>query len=118
LRGAFLDELQAAAAPLAVNSPDLAVPHVVSIAFLSCRADVMMMNLDLAGIACSAGSACSSGSLLPSPVLQAMGIEQELLKSSLRFSFSCRTSVDEVRRAARCICEISNKLRRVPLCDV
>ena len=45
-----------------------------------------MMQLDLAGIAVSAGSACSSGSLKTSHVLTAMGIDPDLAHASLRLT--------------------------------
>ena len=46
-----------------------------------------LMALDLAGIAASAGSACHAGALEPSPVLQAMGLSEERVAASFRFSF-------------------------------
>lgn len=46
-----------------------------------------LMGLDLAGIAASAGSACHAGALEPSPVLQAMGLSEERVAASFRFSF-------------------------------
>ena len=59
------------------------------------------MNLDLAGVACSTGSACSSGSLLPSPVLLAMGVADDVLHSAMRFSFSALLTDAEIDEAAR-----------------
>jgi cysteine desulfurase len=70
------------------------------------------MNLDLAGIACSTGSACSSGSLLPSPVLQAMGVEEEVLHSAMRFSLSFLNTREEVEHAAQTIAAIARRLRQ------
>ena len=46
-----------------------------------------LMALDLAGIAASAGSACQAGALEPSPVLLAMGLGDERVAASFRFSF-------------------------------
>jgi cysteine sulfinate desulfinase/cysteine desulfurase-like protein len=51
------------------------------------EAEQGLMALDLAGIAASAGSACHAGALEPSPVLLAMGLGEERVASSLRFSF-------------------------------
>ncbi|MFM8273162.1 MAG: cysteine desulfurase, partial [Gemmata sp.] len=56
--------------------------------------------LDLAGVACATGSACSSGSLLPSPVLRAMGVSDEVLRSALRFSFAPSQPPEEIDEAA------------------
>jgi cysteine desulfurase len=55
-----------------------------------------MMQLDLAGIAVSAGSACSSGSLKTSPVLAAMGWREEEAREVIRISFGPRTSESDI----------------------
>jgi cysteine desulfurase len=91
------------------------VPHTVNVSFPGCRADVLLMNLDLAGVACSTGSACSSGSLLPSPVLQAMGVPDEVLHSAMRFSFSHLLSAAEVTEAAERIARVVRRLREGPV---
>jgi cysteine desulfurase len=103
LRERFLHTLQANAAPVVVNGPggDAGLPHTLNVSFPGCRADVLLMNLDLAGVACSTGSACSSGSLLPSPVLQAMRVADDVLHSAMRFSFSFLLTEAEVDEAAR-----------------
>jgi cysteine desulfurase len=111
LRERFLNVLHAGAAPLVVNGPADGLPSTLNVSFPGCRADVLLMNLDLAGIACSTGSACSSGSLLPSPVLQAMAVPADVLGSAMRFSFGALLSEREVEEAARRIAPIVNRLR-------
>ena len=59
-------------------------------------AAAQMMQLDLAGIAVSAGSACSSGSLKTSHVLLAMGLSEEAAREVIRISFGPRTSERDV----------------------
>ena len=76
------------------------LPTTVNLSFLGCRSDVLLVSLDLAGIACSTGSACSSGSLLPSPVLEAMGVSEERLRSAIRFSLSPMLTEQEIHDAA------------------
>jgi len=73
----------------------------------------LLMNLDLAGVACSTGSACSSGSLLPSPVLQAMGVAYEVLHSAMRFSLSTLLTEDQISEAARRITRVVAHLRGI-----
>jgi cysteine desulfurase len=112
LRQVLLDELRNSAAPLVLNGPEEnGIPHIVNLSFPGCRADVLLMNLDLAGIACATGSACSSGSLLPSPVLKAMNVPEEVLQSAMRFSFSHLLIEAEVIEAARRIAEVVKRLR-------
>jgi cysteine desulfurase len=115
LRRLFLEQLRAAAGPVVLNGPDdegRGVPHTVNVSFPGCRADALLMNLDLAGVASSTGSACSSGSLLPSPVLQAMRVADDVLHSAMRFSFSPLLSEEEVAEAGRRIAEVVQRLRR------
>ena len=112
LRQVFLDALRASAAPLVLNGPEESgIPHIVNLSFPGCRADVLLMNLDLDGIACATGSACSSGSLLPSPVLKVMNVPEEVLQSAMRFSFSHLLTEAEVTEAARRITEVVKRLR-------
>lgn len=118
LRERFLAELEAVAAPVVLNGPrDGGIPYTVNVSFPGCQADSLLMNLDLAGVACSTGSACSSGSLLPSPVLQAMGVPEAVLHSALRFSLSALLSEDEVVEAARRIGAAVRRLRQHPPFD-
>ncbi len=113
LREIFLTHLGDHAAPVVLNSPEeRGIPHTLNLSFPGCRADVLLMNLDLAGVACSTGSACSSGSLLPSPILVAMQVPPEILHSAMRFSFSSMLTEAEVLEAARRITLIVNRLRR------
>jgi cysteine desulfurase len=110
LRQCFLQRLQLAA-PMVVNGAE-GLPHTINVSFPGCPADVLLMKLDLAGVACSTGSACSSGSLLPSPVLQAMGLPADLLRSAMRFSLSALQSEAEVAEAADRISFCIKELRR------
>jgi cysteine desulfurase len=112
LRRVFLDHLQRQAAPVIVNGPpDRGLPHTLNLSFPGCQADLLLINLDLAGVCCSTGSACSSGSLLPSPVLTAMRVPEECLRSAMRFSFSHLLTEAEVIEAAQRIVAVVRRLR-------
>ncbi|QJW96189.1 cysteine desulfurase family protein [Frigoriglobus tundricola] len=115
LRSRFWYGLQRLCGPVVLNGPEIGaedvVPTTLNASFPGCRADLLLMALDLAGIACSTGSACSSGSLLPSPVLRAMGVSDEVLRSALRFSFAPTQSPDEIDAALDRIAECVNRLR-------
>jgi cysteine desulfurase len=104
LRARLWTHLSELAGPVVLNGPEIGSPDVVpttlNVSFPGCRGDVLLMALDLAGVACSTGSACSSGSLLPSPVLRAMGVGEENLRSALRFSFGSSTDLAELDEAA------------------
>jgi len=59
-------------------------------------AAAQMMQLDLAGIAVSAGSACSSGSLKTSHVLTAMGMSEAEARETIRVSFGPQTAASDI----------------------
>jgi cysteine desulfurase len=104
--------LQKLAEPVVVNSGAAeSVPHTINVSFPGCTADSLLMNLDLTGVACSTGSACSSGSLLASPVLKAMGVPEEVLRSAMRFSLSATLSEEDMDEAARRVAAVVNRLR-------
>jgi cysteine desulfurase len=112
LRKQFLDALHRDAAPVILNGPDEGgISHTLNLSFPGCRADALLMCLDLDGVACSTGSACSSGSLLPSPVLKAMGVSDERLFSAMRFSLSALLREEEIDEAVRRITKAVRRLR-------
>lgn len=104
LKRRLYDRLRESAAPVVVNGPPpgdpAGLPTTLNLSFPGCRADVLLMSLDLAGVACSTGSACSSGSLLPSPVLAAMGVPDDVLRSAIRFSLGPPLTEAEIDDAA------------------
>ena len=110
-RRVFLDRLRTDCEPVIVNGPEDGSPYILNVSFPGCRADLLLMKLDLAGVACSTGSACSSGSLLPSPVLKAMGVADDVLRSAMRFSFGAGTTEVELEEAARRIAACVTRLR-------
>lgn len=114
LRERFLAQLQANAAPLVLNGSADGLPHTVNVSFPGIKAELLLMNLDLAGVACSTGSACSSGSLLPSPVLQAMNVPDAVLRSAMRFSLSPLLTLPDIEEAARRIAAVVSRLRLSP----
>lgn len=89
-----------------INGMREGLPSIVNISFMPCDAETLLMQLDMEGIACSHGSACTSGSLEPSHVLQAMGLTEQRIRSSIRVSFGGLNSVDEVTLAARTMADI------------
>ncbi|HEK1007846.1 TPA: IscS subfamily cysteine desulfurase [Pseudomonas putida] len=103
---------------LYVNGSSTArVPHNLNLSFNYVEGESLLMSLK--DIAVSSGSACTSASLEPSYVLRALGRNDELAHSSIRFSFGRFTSEEEVDYAAQKVCEAVNKLRELsPLWDM
>lgn len=71
-------------------------PHIVSVSIEGVRSEVLLHALEDKGIFVSAGSACSAHKPQPSATLKAMGLNKELLGSTLRFSFSVFTTEEEI----------------------
>lgn len=80
------------------------LPHHVSFTMNSpgetITGKTLVRQLNLAGIAVSAGSACNSGKLNPSPILLAMGYSQELALSGLRFTLGRNTTAADIEWTA------------------
>ena len=85
-----------------MNTSNLAFPKV--------DGELLLTQLDLAGIAVSHGSACASGALEPSRILLNMGIGSELASSSLRFSLSRVTTKEEIDRVISVIVKLVNPI--------
>jgi len=71
----------------------------------------MLILLDKAGIACSAGSACHTGALHASHVLEAMGVSARDAACTLRVSFHRFNTKNEAETAAHAVIEAAHKLR-------
>lgn len=97
-----------------VNGPLFAegAPHIVSASFMGVRSEVLLHALEDKGIYVSAGSACASNKHTVSATLSAMGIDQQLLDCTLRFSFSIFTTKEELDYTLKCLGEILPMLRR------
>ena len=97
-----------------VNGPDCmdGAPHIVSVSFSGVRSEVLLHSLEDKGIYVSAGSACSAHKPQPSATLMAMGVPKELLSSTIRFSFSVFTAMEEINYTLEALYDIIPMLRR------
>jgi cysteine desulfurase len=91
------------------------LPHTSLIALVGLDRQALFLALDQSGVACSTGSACASGSSEPSPALVAMGCDETLFGSALRFSLGATTTTADVDEAARRILRCCNDLGRQKL---
>lgn len=85
------------------GSESARLPGHLNLCFPGISAELLLILLDQAGIAASAGAACASGALEPSHVLLAMGRSEQEARASLRFSFGAENTEEEVRRAAQIV---------------
>lgn len=114
MRDAFEARVIAEISGVSING-DIAhrLPNTSHLSFEGCDAAGLLILLDEAGVACSAGSACMTGKQRPSHVQLAMGISEVQAKSSLRISFSLLNTLEEASAAADALGNAVVKLRRV-----
>lgn len=93
------------------------LPGALNVSFAFVEGESLLMSLK--DLALSSGSACTSASLEPSYVLRALGLNDELAHSSLRFSFGRFTTNEEVDHAVAQVRHAVEKLRELsPLWDM
>lgn len=89
------------------------LPHLSNISFRFIEGEGLLISLDLQGIAVSTGSACSSGTLEPSPVIRALGRNDELARGAIRFSFGKDNTEQDVDYVLEVLPRVVEKLRRL-----
>jgi cysteine desulfurase len=93
------------------------VPHNLNVSFNFVEGESLIMALK--DMAVSSGSACTSASLEPSYVLRALGLNDELAHSSIRFSIGRFTTMEEIDYVVSVIQSAIDKLREMsPLWDM
>ncbi len=91
-------------------------PHIVSVSFEGIRSEVLLHSLEDRGIYVSSGSACSSnnhaGKQKGSKTLRNIHLKENLLDSTLRFSFSVHTTEEEIDYALEVLGELLPVLKK------
>ncbi|WEJ71136.1 IscS subfamily cysteine desulfurase [Pseudomonas sp. QE6] len=117
LRKRFFEQVQGLEELYVNGSATSYAPNILNVSFNYVEGESLMMSLK--DLAVSSGSACTSASLEPSYVLRALGRNDELAHSSIRFSFGRFTTEEEVDYAANKVVEAVSKLRELsPLWDM
>lgn len=114
--GAMRDRLEArivAAIPaVRINAARVArLAGVSSVAFADVPGAVLLIRLDLEGIAASAGSACAAGSLEPSHVVEALGLPDSFQRGVIRFSLGHLNTAEEVDRVIAILPQLVTEVR-------
>ncbi|NIG14252.1 IscS subfamily cysteine desulfurase [Pantoea sp. Cy-640] len=91
------------------SSLEQGAPNILNISFAHVDGESLIMALK--DLALSSGSACTSASLEPSYVLRAMGVDQQLAYSSLRFSLGRFTTQEEIDYAIGVVHKAVTRLR-------
>ena len=112
LRERFINEVESKIEDVKLNGHrTLRLPGNVNFSFEGVPGRVLLELLNFHGISSSGGSACSSRNPKPSHVLKAMGIDDESIKSSLRFTIGVENTTDDIDYVVEVLQKEVNKLR-------
>lgn len=95
------------------GNPEKRLPNISNISFRSVEGEGLLINLDMQGVAVSTGSACSSGSLEPSPVIRALGVDDEFARGAIRFSFGRFNSREDINYTLEILPRAVENLRKL-----
>ena len=113
LRDAFEASLRRAVPEIVVfGSAAPRLPNTTCFAIPGLEAQLILMTLDMAGVAASSGSACTSGKVRPSHVLAAMGIDPTLAGGAVRISLGPDTTAEETARVIETLGAVLRRMRR------
>ena len=93
--------------------PALRLQNNLNVSIPGVDGETVLFNLDLSGVAASAGSACTTGNTEPSHVLLAMGMSAEACRSSLRFTVGWGNDEQQIDRAVGVIVGAVERVRAV-----
>jgi cysteine desulfurase len=87
------------------------VGNTLNVAFSGCPGELVMMALDLEGIAVSTGAACSAGVVEPSAVLRALGQPPAMALEAVRLSLSPATTDAEIDAVLAALARVLPRIR-------
>ena len=109
----ILTELNQANIDYRINGdPKNKLAHILNLQFSGVASDLLLMHLDLRGIAISTGSACTAGTVEPSHVLEALyGKDDPAIKESVRISFGLGNDTEQIQRFSTILVETIEKIK-------
>jgi len=121
MRDAFEDELLKINDTFVVTPREHRTPNTTLISFRGIEGEAMLWDLNQAGIGASTGSACASEDLEANSVMEAIGADEDLAHTAIRFSLSRYTTQEEidytlatVKKAVARLREISSSFAYAP----
>jgi cysteine desulfurase len=114
LRDRLLAGIQEAIPDAVVNGPldpALRLPNNLNVTIPGVQGETLLLSLDVLGVAASAGSACTTGNTELSHVLRAMGLADELCRSSLRFTVGRGNTAEQIDAAVDALAESVERAR-------
>jgi cysteine desulfurase len=87
--------------------------HVLNLWIEGVNSNLLLMSLDLKGVAISTGSACTAGNIEPSHVIQAMrGVDSPAVNETVRFSFGLNNTEEQVKYAADELVNVAKRFQK------
>jgi len=86
-------------------------PHVLSLTFPGCVAEMIQIRLSMQDVAISLGSACNSKDIAPSHVLLAVGLSRENADATIRISLGRETTQEEITRLSEILPDVVSACR-------
>lgn len=115
LRDRLIDRVLERIPDSCLNGPRFdRLPNNANFSFPGTESDLLVLNMDLEGFACSSGSACTAGAIEPSHVIRALGHPYERQISALRLTLGRSTTEAEVDAAVEALERIVRRLRGSP----
>ena len=106
---AYATEKLKAVEGVSFNSPADALPYIINISVKGIRSETMLHHLEESGVYVSSSSACAKGKR--SYVLEAMGLPDDRIDSSLRISFSKYNTKEDIDRAVQAFIEVREEMK-------
>ncbi len=116
LRDRLNDEITERVEGVTLNGPPLGSDRLVNnlnLTIEGVQGETVLLNLDMADIAASAGSACTTGNSQPSHVLKAMGYSDERCRTSIRLTVGRCNNADQIDEAAESLAEAVLRIRQL-----
>lgn len=114
LRDRLVDRLMTMVEGVQLNGPigpARRLPNNANLYFPGVQGEAVLLNLDMEGVAASAGSACTAGKSEPSHVLEAMGYDEARTRGSVRFTVGRTNTPEQIDEAAEIITEAVARVR-------
>lgn len=114
LRDRLMDGILAQVPNARINGPrdaNLRLPNNLNVSIPGVEGETLLLSLDVLGISASAGSACTTGNTEPSHVLRAMGLSDELCRTSVRFTVGRGNTADQIDTTVSCLVEAVERAR-------
>lgn len=116
LRDRLWNVLSSEIPDIVINGPEpgpLRLPNNLNVVVPGVQGETMLLNLDLLGVAASAGSACTTGNSAPSHVLLAIGRSEAEARASIRLSVGRGNSAEEIDAAAEAFIDSVTRIRQL-----